>query len=524
MVKDILMSIDIGTTGCKTILVDSRGAIVASEIEGYPFYSPKHGWAEQEPLDWWKAVQKTIKKVTSKYRDKIKRLRGIGLTGQMHGLVALDKDNEVIRPAILWNDQRTEKQCNDVYEKVGDIDGLLKYTNNRMLPGYTGGKILWLRENEPSNYKRIYKLLNPKDYIRLRLTGEYATEVSDASGTGLFNVRERKWSNPLLDTLEIPERWMPECFESIEVSGKVTDSISDSLGLPGGLPVVGGGGDSVIQTLGTGVIKNDVLMTTIGTAGIISTALEAFTHNPGGKLQIFCNVMPSEWHIMGVTLAAGGSMRWAREVLAHSEQEIAHLSSENVYKVISREAEQSPPGSNGLIFLPYLQGERCPHINPDARGAFIGLSHNSNKCDFFRSVMEGVIFSFMDVAELFTQLGMTFKNIATSGGGAQSNLWRQIHADIFKKQVITVNGSREGAAYGAAVVAGVGLGVWSDFNEAVKILQIETSNDPDKKNYALYDHLFSIYKNLYGLLKDSFTQITEYENLIMPVLQKDINR
>ncbi|MCK5570898.1 MAG: xylulokinase, partial [Spirochaetes bacterium] len=400
-----------------------------------------------------------------------------------------------------------QKQCNHVYDRVGGIEKLLEYTNNRMLPGYTGGKILWVKENEPEHFERIRKFVNPKDYIRFRLTGEIATEVSDASGTGLFNVRARTWARELLDKLEIPVEWTPECYESIEVSGTVFDHVAEELGLPKKLPVVGGGGDSVIQTLGTGIIKSDVLMTTIGTAGIISTSLDEFRKNPEGKLQIFCNVMPSEWHAMGVTLAAGGSMRWARETLAHSEMEIARLSNEDVYTVISREAEQSPPGSNGIIFLPYLSGERCPHVDPDAHGAFIGLSMNTRKSDLFRSVMEGVIFSFKDVVEILTQIGMSFKNIATSGGGAQSNLWRQIHADIFKKQVITVNGSREGAAYGAVIVAGVGVGVWSDFQEVSNLLKVETTNEPDRKNYKLYDHYFNIYKNYYILLKDSFKEI-----------------
>lgn len=507
MTKDILMGIDIGTTGCKTILVDHKGNVVAREIEGYPFYSPKHGWAEQNPADWWSAVKTTIKKIVSKNKQHINSLKGIGLTGQMHGMVALDKNIKVIRPSILWNDQRTEHQCNEVYEKTGGIKGLLRFTNNRMLPGYTGGKLLWIKKNEPENYEKIYKFVNPKDYIRYHLTGEIATEVSDASGTGLFDVKSRTWSHDLMDILEIPFDWVPACYESIEVSGTVTDRISEELGLPKKLPVVGGGGDSVIQTLGTGVITSDILMTTIGTAGIISTALEEFEINPDGKLQIFCNVMPSEWHAMGVTLSAGGSIRWAKEVFGHSEIETARLSNEDVYAVISREADQSPPGAKGTIFLPYLTGERCPHVDPDARGAFIGLSMNTDKSDFFRSVMEGVIFSFRDVVEIFTRIGRSFTHIATSGGGAQSELWRQIHADIFKKKVVTVNGSREGAAYGAVIVAGVGVKVWSDFKEASTLLKVETTTDPNEKNYALYDHYFKIYKNYYTLLKSSFKEI-----------------
>ncbi len=510
MQEEILMGIDIGTSGCKTILVDQKGSVVASEIVGYPLSSKRHGWAEQNPHDWWSAVKNTVKRISSKHGQYIRKLKGIGLTGQMHGIVAMDKNKEVIRPSILWNDQRTEKQCIYIYEKVGGIKGLLQYTNNRMIPGYTGGKILWLRENEPHNYERIKKFVNPKDYIRYLLTGEIATEVSDASGTGLFDVKDRVWSRKLFELLDIPLEWVPECFESPEISGTVADHISEEFDIPKKIPVVGGGGDAVIQALGTGIITSDVLMTTIGTAGIISTALEEFRDNPEGNLQIFCNVMPSKWHAMGVTLSAAGSMKWAKDAFAHSEIEVSLLSNEDVYRVISNEALQSPPGSNGIIFLPYLSGERCPHVDPEARGAFLGLSMTTRKSDLFRSIMEGVIFSFRDVANLFNLLGISFDHIATSGGGAQSELWRQIHADIFKKRVITVNGSREGAAYGAVIVAGGGVGVWSDFREASELLDVVTTNEPNDRNYKLYDHYFDIYKNFYVLLKDSFKEINKY--------------
>jgi len=511
MGRAVLMGIDIGTTGCKTILVDGTGNVLESEIEEYPFYSPRHGWAEQDPRDWWDALVRSIRKLAGSRKDLVSDLRGIGLSGQMHGLVALDDKGEVVRRAILWNDQRTKKQCSEIYEAVGGITGLLSYTNNRMLPGYTGGKILWIRENEPDNYKKIRKFLNPKDYIRFRLTGHYATEVSDASGTGLFDVQTRSWSEPLLEKLSIPRDWAPECSESPEVSATVSAQAARDLGLPAGLPVVGGGGDSVIQTLGTGVVRSNVLMTTIGTAGIVSTALDTYSPNPDGKLQIFCNVMPSKWHAMGVTLAAGGSMRWAREALAHTEQEVADLCGEDVYSMISREAARSPRGSGGLIFLPYLQGERCPHTDPDAKGAFIGLSHNTRKSDLFRSVMEGVIFSFRDVADIFSRLKMEFDHIATSGGGAQSDVWRQIHADIFKKRVVTVSGSREGAAYGAVIVAGVGLGIWDGFQEACSLLKTETSNEPETESFPLYDRYFEIYRSYYDLLRESFGRLNANE-------------
>jgi len=508
MRQALLIGIDVGTTACKTLLVDQQGRIVDSDLEGYPLYSPRHGWSEQVPEDWWSAVKATLQRVMSRHPEAAGSLAGIGLSGQMHGLVPLDSGGLVIRNAILWNDQRTEAQCEEIYRKAGGVDGLLKLTNNRMLPGYTGGKILWLRDHEPRSFERIAKFVNPKDYIRFRLTGELATEVSDASGTGLFDTRARAWSRPLFSLLEIPFEMAPTCYESVGVSGTVRAEVAESLGLPKGLPVVGGGGDSVIQTLGTGVTTSEVLMTTIGTAGIISTAIQSFRDNPGGRLQMFCNVMPGRWHAMGVTLSAGGSLRWAKEVLGASESEVAAESGMDVYELISRAAERSTPGAGGIVFLPYLTGERCPHVDPSARGAFVGLSLTSRKRDLLRAVMEGVIFSFRDVAEVFTSLGWDFRSIATSGGGAQSPLWRQIHADIFKKRVVTVSGSIGGAAFGAALVAGVGLKVWPDFESASRLLTVETDTRPEPARFDLYDRYYGLYRSLYPLLKPGFDTIS----------------
>lgn len=508
MRQEYLIGIDIGTSACKTLVVDQAGKIVATEIEGYPLYSERHGWSEQVPEDWWTAAKATLQRIMARHPEISGSLAGIGLSGQMHGLVPLDRSGQVIRRAILWNDQRTEAQCQEITEKAGGVDGLLALTNNLMLPGYTGGKILWMRENEPANYERLAKFLNPKDYIRFRLTGEMSTEVSDASGTGLFDVHGRTWSRRLFEILDLSLDVAPTCYESVGVSGTVRPEIAESLGLPKGLPVVGGGGDSVIQTLGTGVSTSDVLMTTIGTAGIISTAFEQFQKNPQGKLQVFCNVIPGRWHAMGVTLSAGGSLRWAKEVLAASEMEVARNTEEDVYDIISREAEHSTPGANGILFLPYLSGERCPHVDPNARGAFIGLSHTTRKCDLFRSILEGVIFSFRDVAELFGSFGADFRYVATSGGGAQSSLWRRIHADILQKKVITVSGSIGGAAYGATLVAGVGLKIWSNFSEACKLLKVETETAPCRETRALYDARYTLYKSLYPVLKQGFSILT----------------
>jgi len=507
MARQFVMGIDIGTSGCKTLVIDDQGTVVERELEENPLFTPHPGWSEQNPEDWWQAVKTTIQRVLKRF-DGVDDIKAIGLSGQMHGLVALDKDGAVLRPSILWNDQRTGKQCQHIHNKAGGIEGLLKLTNNRMLPGYTGGKILWVREHEPQLYKKIRRILNPKDYIRLRLTGEYATEVSDASGTGLFNVRERDWSYRLLDLLDIPKDWLPRCYESPEVSGQVTGNVASQLGLPAGLPVVGGGGDAVVQTTGTGLVEPGILGTTIGTAGNVTMALDRYHDNPGGKLQVFCNTMPNKWHTMGVTLAAGGSLRWFRDVLGGTEREMAQWTGEDVYEILGREAARAEPGSEGLLFLPYLIGERCPHADPQARGALVGLTLRHNRCHILRSVFEGVIFSLRDVTELIKEMGIAITQIRTSGGGALSDLWRQIHADVFNSEVVTVSGSGEGGAYGAALVAGAGLGIWPSVEAATRIVKVETKTPPIRKHTEAYDRLFPVYQGLYGALKESFDHIS----------------
>lgn len=508
MEKAYVIGIDIGTSGCKTLIIDQSGNIAAKAVVEYPLSTPRPGWSEQDPEHWWQAVKSTLGKTLANF-DQPEAIKGIGLSGQMHGLVALDKDGEVLRPAILWNDQRTEKQCREIHDAVGGIQGLLKLTNNRMLPGYTGGKILWVRDNEPQIYDKIHTILNPKDYIRYRLTGEPATEVSDASGTGLFDVRKRDWSYTLLDRLHIPKEWVPRCYESPEISGQLKGQLASELGLPKDLPVAGGGGDAVVQTTGTGLVKPGIVGTTIGTAGIVAMALDSCKENPEGKLQVFCNNTPGKWHTMGVTLAAGGSLRWIRDTLCASESTVAKWTGKDVYEILSEEASKAKPGSEGLFFLPYLIGERCPHADPHARGGFVGLTLRHDRRDFLRSVFESVIYSLRDVVELIREMGYTVTQVRTSGGGALSPLWRQIHADVFDSQVITVSGSSEGGAYGAALVAGAGVGLWKNVEEAVEVLKAETKDDPIKENVHLYNRLFPIYRVFYSSLKDGFDRIAE---------------
>lgn len=508
MSTQYVIGIDIGTSGCKTLVIDQHGQIVSKATAEYPLSTPRPGWSEQDPDHWWQAVKTTVGQALQGI-NPIEAVQGIGLSGQMHGLVALDKDQTALRPAILWNDQRTEKQCREIHDTVGGVEELLKLTNNRMLPGYTGGKILWVRDNEPHLYEQIRAILNPKDYIRYCLTGELATEVSDASGTGLFDVRKRQWCTALLDRLHIPTDWVPRCYESPEISGELTASVAAKLGLPAGLPVAGGGGDSVIQTTGTGLVEPGILGTTIGTAGIVAMALDGCKDNPGGKLQVFCNNLPNKWHTMGVTLAAGGSLRWAKDAFCASESDVAGWTGMDVYELLSREAQQAAPGSEGLFFLPYLIGERCPYADPNARGAFIGLTLRHERRHILRSIFEGVMFSLRDVAELIKEMGHDITQIRTSGGGALSPVWRRIHADVFNSEVITVSGSSEGGAYGAALVAGAGLGLWADVEEAVKVLQADTTDPVNAENAALYDRLFPVYKGFYGALKESFDHISE---------------
>ena len=320
MADEYLIGIDIGTSGCKSILIDDRGNIIGSNVQEYPLFTPKPGWAEQNPSDWWSSVQASIRKLIEQTAVDSGSIKALGLSGQMHGLVALDKDYKVLRPAILWNDQRTVEQCQSIYEKVGGVDKLMELTNNKMLPGYTGGKILWMCENEPEIYDKTRLFLNPKDFIRYELTGEVATEVSDASGTGLFDVKRRCWSEKLLDALQISKDCLPKCFESTEITGRICKKASELTGLFDGIAVVGGGGDAVIQTTGMGLVVPSILGTIIGTSGIVALGLDRFEQNPDGRLQVFCNNSADTWHAMGVTLAAGGSYRWYRDTLCQAEK------------------------------------------------------------------------------------------------------------------------------------------------------------------------------------------------------------
>ena len=395
-------------------------------------------------------------------------------------------------------------------DAAGGKDGILGYINNSMLPGYTAGKILWLREFEPANYERAVVFLNPKDYIRLKLTGELATEVSDASGTGLFDVRNRAWSDTLMAKLGLSRGLFPPCLESAEHSGRIIKSVHDETGLAEGTPVVGGGGDAVVQTTGTGLVKEGILGLTIGTAGIVSMGLAGFKPNPGGKLQVFCANAPDSWIIMGVTLSAGGSMKWFKDTFREAESDEWSNGILDAYERIDRKIlDGSIPGSRKLLFLPYLSGERCPYSDPNARGAFIGLSLRHGYADLARSVLEGVVFSLRNVFEVFSCAGesLSADEIRISGGGSASPLWRQICADVFQIPVRTVSGNKEGGAFGAALIAGTGCGLWGSLGEAVALAHPITENLPDRGNKAIYEDMYGVYSGLYSSIKDSMDKL-----------------
>ena len=501
MREKLLIGLDIGTSGAKCIAVDPEGTVVASSLQEYPLYTPNPGWAEQDPEDWFQAVVRGIRELMSRISGA--EIAGVSYSGQMHGLVALDADGRVIRPAILWCDQRTDKQCAWITEKAGGLEGLLSHTNNRMLTGYTGGKILWLRDEEPENFERMKVFVCPKDYLRYRMTGRIGIDVSDASGTGFFDTKNRRWSESLIALAGLDAGIFPEAHESTELAGTVTREIADLTGLPEGTSVYYGGGDAVIQTTGAGLIKPGILGVVIGTAGNVAMGLDAFHGNPGGELQMFCNNAPGLWHALGCTLAAGGAYRWYRDELCRDYSAEAKASGRSVYDLMGENASLSRPGSNGVIFTPYLSGERCPYPDPNARGMFYGLTLATTRADITRSVMEGVTYSLRPCMDLMTPFTKCEK-VYTSGGGSVSPLWRQMQADIFGLPVYTMSAASEGGAYGAIMVAGVGAGIWNSLTEAAEILHPETETLPNMENRKAYQDSYELYCALYPALKGVF--------------------
>jgi xylulokinase len=454
------IGIDVSTTATKALLVDERGSVVAAAVTEYPFEMPQPLWSEQDPALFWNGTVQSIRQVLEKSQANPAHIAAVGLTGQMHGLTLLDAHGAVLRPCILWNDQRTTKQCDEITQRVGKAR-VLQLTGNPVLTGFTAPKILWVRENEPDAYSRVAHILLPKDFARYKLTGEFFSDVSDASGTCLFDVAERRWSDEMLGALEIPRAWLPAVTESPVVSARISPDAARVTGLLEGTPVVGGGGDQTAQAIGTGVVREGITALTIGTSGVVFAQSNSYRVEPRGRLHTFCHAVPGKWHLMGVVLSAGGSLRWYRDALGQPEKEIAAQTGQAVYDVLTAEAAQAPAGCEGLLFLPYLTGERTPYPDPNARGVFFGLTVRHGKAHMTRAVLEGVAFGLRDSLQLMRALGMPLTQVRASGGGARSAFWRQILADVFDTAMATVNVT-EGAAYGAALLAGVGAGVYRD--------------------------------------------------------------
>lgn len=501
-----LLGIDIGTSGTKTVLFTVQGEVVASHTIEYPLYQPANGYAEQEPQDWWNAVVGTIQAVLKKSGISAREIKGIGLSGQMHGLVMLDQNGEVLRRSIIWCDSRTAKECEEITDLVG-AERLIEITANPALAGFTAGKILWVRKHEPEIYEKCAHILLPKDYIRYRLTGEFATEVSDASGMQLLDVPNRCWSTEVLEKLQIDPKLLGRVYESPEVTGTVTKAVAELTGLAEGTIVVGGAGDNAAAAVGTGVVEDRKAFTTIGTSGVVYTHTSKLAIDPKGRVHTFCCAVPGEWHIMGVTQAAGLSLKWFRDEFCGSEKDTAALMGVDPYYLMDQEAATVPIGSNRLLYLPYLMGERTPHLDTNARGVFFGLSAMHTKKDMLRAVMEGVTFSQRDCMEVIKEMGADFGEMFACGGGGSSPLWREMLADVYGVPVSTL-ASKEGPALGVAILAGVGAGVYESVPAACKeLIQVNQVTMPNQEHQKAYEGYYQLYREIYPQLKEQFAKL-----------------
>lgn len=502
-----LLGIDIGTSGTKTVLFDEAGNTIASSVEEYPLYQPNIGWAEQDPEDWWKATYLTIRHVIQKGGIDPADIKGVGLSGQMHGAVLLDKNYNVLRKSIIWCDQRSSAECDQITSLIGK-ERLIEITANPALTGFTASKILWVRNNEPQIYEKVSKILLPKDYIRFKLTGEFATEVSDASGMQLMDIPGRKWSDEVLTKLEIDKSTLGKLYESQEITGTVNKEASSLTGLKEGTIVVGGAGDQAAGAVGNGIVKPGVVSSTIGTSGVVFAFSQNVSIDPKGRVHTFCHAVPNTWHIMGVTQGAGLSLKWFRDNFCIEEKRTAELMGVDPYMLMDKEAEKVAAGCSGLIYLPYLMGERTPHLDPNAKGVFFGLSAKHEKPDMVRAVMEGVVYSLKDCLEIIKEMGVNVSEVRASGGGGKSPLWRQMQSDVFGTEITTINSS-EGPALGVALLAGVGAGIYSSVTEACdKVISVKTRQQADMGLNNRYNKFYDIYKRLYISLKKDFADLS----------------
>jgi xylulokinase len=499
--QQYVLGIDIGTGGTRALIMDETGRIFASATEEHePFASPQIGWAEQRPEDWWRAAGLAIRKALAIGKLRGEQISCVGFSGQMHGAVMLDDSGEVVRPALIWCDVRTDMQCRELNEKIG-YDRLIQLTCNPALPNFTLTKFLWTRENEPDNWSRVRSVMLPKDYVRFRLTGERAIDMADASGTLMLDVARRKWSDEVLHAAEIDRSLLPALYESPDVCGKVSSIGAEATGLAAGTPVVAGAGDQAAGATGMGIVTPGTVSATIGTSGVVFAATDRPALDPRGRLHTFCHAVPGRWHVMGVTQAAGLSLRWFRDRFGSASSNDGR----DPYEGLTEEAATVPPGADGLLWAPYLMGERTPHLDSEARGILAGLTASHTRAHVVRAILEGVAFSLRDTFTIFGEMNVPVKNIRLGGGGARSPLWRQIQADVYGQEVEIVE-AEEGAAYGAAILAGVGAKIWPSVDAACDaVVRVAARIAPDRSNVAKMNDSYKAYRRLYPAMKSIFS-------------------
>jgi xylulokinase len=491
-----LLGIDVGTGGTRAIVVDGRGRVVGSATEEHvPFASPQTGWAEQDPRDWWRATCGAVRTALSAAGLNGGDVTAVGFSGQMHGSVLLDDRGEVIRPALIWCDQRTGDECREITETVG-AQRLIQLTSNPALTGFTLPKLLWVRRHEPEAWVQLRWVLLPKDYVRYRLTGDRATDVADASGTLLFDVAGRQWSGEMLDAMGLDARILPRAYESPEVTGTISTEGADATGLRAGTPVVAGGGDQAAGAVGMGIVRAGAVSATIGTSGVVFAATDRPALDPGGRVHTFCHAVPGRWHIMGVTQGAGLSLRWFRDNFGAGRED-----GRDPYERMTEDAARAPVGADGVLWAPYLMGERTPHLDPYARAALIGLAASHTRAHVLRAVLEGVTFSLQDSFSIFAEMQVPVHGVRLGGGGARSTLWRQIQADVYGYPVEIVE-AEEGAAYGAALLAGVGGAVWRTVEDACDaVVRVAARVTPSPANQQVMARQYAEFRRIYPALK-----------------------
>ncbi len=495
-----LLGIDIGTSGTKTVLFNEHMQQVASHTEEYPMYQPHNGWAEQDPSHWYKAVVDTVKAVAEKAGIDSSAVAAIGLSGQMHGLVMLDKADKILRNAIIWCDQRTEKECRMITELAG-AEKLVDITANPALTGFTASKIMWVKNNEPDIYEKCRHILLPKDYIRFMMTGKYATDVSDASGMQLLDVPKRQWSDEILNALSIDRELLGTVYESVVITGYTNKAFSELTGLKEGIPVVAGAGDNAAAAVGTSTVKEGSVFTTIGTSGVVYAHTDKPIIDRKGRVHTFCCAVPGGWHVMGVTQAAGLSLKWFKDNFCKD------LFGDDVYKKIDEMAAQAPIGSGRLIYLPYLMGERTPHLDGDCRGVFFGLSASHTRSNLARAVMEGVCFSLCDCKDILEEMNIPIDNMILCGGGSSGDVWTKIFADTLGLDTYRL-GNAQGPAFGAAILAGTGAGLFeSVVSASEKFIEPKNVVRYDKEANNAYKKIHGIYKKLYTSLKSNYKEL-----------------